>query len=549
MEDENKTLRNDEIIVKIKDDIKKQLKDLFENIPYLLGQINEFMNYSNETTVKRTENFFLKILKELCEINQKLLNFNISKFEKSYFGQMDNSYSHSNKSSDNNSLNNDNYLSKSKELYKSYYESFEKKSDYYSTPNKINFNIDNNNSQKNHSNNLYNSSLLFNFNEKVAQSFIETIINIFNNFNIFIYSSKIKEEDFTGFLEVINKFIMKYESKCNENDNSFINSSIEEIDNSIDSNLSTEYKAIYIKSVEELENNRGNSSLMVSIRLNDQKNFPSLSIFNQMKLDNLKILELKGNKIIDISPLLNLNLYFLETLDLEDNELDNQCVDVLNKIKLNNLIWLNLYINKITTIIFYEIMLASIFVPIFKKVPTWSHFISHPVIKIFEIIENFKTLKNLFLGNNPFSEDEIKNNNKKYIFPCALNELGITGNFNNESIHFIKYLNLENIKVIYLSRNNLTSLECLKNCYFYQLEQFWAADNLITDINEIKYLKNKKTIEKINLSGNKISVIKDKFLKLLNQFPNLKLINLKNNQIDENKEIIKKIKNKVKIFN
>lgn len=520
MEDENKTLKNDEIIVKIKDDIKKQLKDLFENIPYLLGQINEFMNYSNETTVKRTENFFLKILKELCEINQKLLNFNISKFEKSYFGQIDNSYSHSNKSSDNNSLNNDNYLSKSKEFYKSYYESFEKKkSDYYSTPNKINFNIDNNNSQKNHSNNLYNSSLLFNFNEKVAQSFIETIINIFNNFNIFIYSSKIKEEDFTGFLEGINKFIMRYESKYNENDNSFINSSIEEIDNSIDSNLSTEYKAIYIKSVEELENNRGNSSLMVSIRLNDQKNFPSLSIFNQMKLDNLKILELKGNKIIDISPLLNLNLYFLETLDLEDNELDNQCIDVLNKIKLNNLIWLNLYINKITT------------------------------IKIFEIIENFKTLKNLFLGNNPFSEDEIKNNNKKYIFPCVLNELGITGNFNNESIHFIKYLNLENVKVIYLSRNNLTSLECLKNCYFYQLEQFWAADNLITDINEIKYLKNKKTIEKINLSGNKISVIKDKFLKLLNQFPNLKLINLKNNQIDENKEIIKKIKNKVKIFN
>ena len=159
-----------------------------------------------------------------------------------------------------------------------------------------------------------------------------------------------------------------------------------------------------------------------------------------------------------------------------------------------------------------------------RKWPTLSHFISHPVIKIFEIIENFKTLKNLFLGNNPFSEDEIKNNNKKYIFPCALNELGITGNFNNESIHFIKYLNLENVKVIYLSRNNLTSLECLKNCYFYQLEQFWAADNLITDINEIKYLKNKKTIEKINLSGNKISVIKDKFL-------------------------IKKIKNKVKIFN
>ena len=68
MEDENKTNKNEEII-KIKDEIKKQLKDLLENIPYLLQQIIEFMNYSNEQILKN-ENFVLKILKEL-EINQK----------------------------------------------------------------------------------------------------------------------------------------------------------------------------------------------------------------------------------------------------------------------------------------------------------------------------------------------------------------------------------------------------------------------------------------------------------------------------------------------
>ena len=82
MKDENETYRSVEVI-DIKDEIKKKLNELFDNIPFLFGQINELINYPNEKAEKRSENFFNKIIKELDGINHKITNFNIYKFENS----------------------------------------------------------------------------------------------------------------------------------------------------------------------------------------------------------------------------------------------------------------------------------------------------------------------------------------------------------------------------------------------------------------------------------------------------------------------------------
>ena len=90
----------------------------------------------------------------------------------------------------------------------------------------------------------------------------------------------------------------------------------------------------------------------------------------------------------------------------------------------------------------------------------------------------------------------------------------------------------------------MTSLKCIRTFYFLQLDEFWATENLLTDIKEIGNIKNKKTIKKICLSANKISVIDDKFLKLLNKFTNLITINLKNNPISKNDKMLQKIRNK-----
>jgi len=144
MEDENKTYRSEETI-NIKDEINNQIKELFENIPFLLEQTNEIMNYSNEKAEKRSVNFFNKIIKELKEINQKIMNFNIFKFEKSdIINIKDISYLNPNNLSfnDNNLSNNSN--SKAKDFYGSFYKSFEM-SDYPLPSNKISINNTNNN--------------------------------------------------------------------------------------------------------------------------------------------------------------------------------------------------------------------------------------------------------------------------------------------------------------------------------------------------------------------------------------------------------------------
>ena len=503
MEDENEINKNDEIRK-----IKEYSKDLIDNIPFLLNQINEIIN-SDENLKKKNGHFLTKISKELREINQKLNNFNISQFEKLYFTQMD--HSHSNKLSYNNSCNNNNNLSKSKEFNN---DSFDKtKTDYYPSSNNITFNVDNSNN--NRSNNLYDS---FDFDEEVINSFFEIIVNIFEKFKTFIYSSNKKEEFFPNFLDDINKVIMKFKSQYNENENN--NSSIKKIEKSSDSISFSEFNPIHIKSFEQLETNKKYSNIF-SIVINNEKRFQFLSIFNEMKLNYLENLELRRNKIIDISPLLNPSLNFLQRLDLEDNDIDNNCISILKDVKFLLLKYLNLFKNKITS------------------------------IEIFEVIRKFEDLETFYIGYNPFCENELNKNQKKYLLPDNLFELGMTKNFNNESVYFIKYLNLDNLKLLFLSENNLKSLKCLENFNFKHLEVFWAKNNQLNDINEIQYLKDKKTIENINLCGNKINTLNNNFFILLAQFPSLKSIDLRDNPINKKKAktLNEKIRNKNKNIN
>ena len=226
----------------------------------------------------------------------------------------------------------------------------------------------------------------------------------------------------------------------------------------------------------------------------------------------MKELVLKGTKIKGISPLLNSSISKLVKLNLEDNEIENECIDVLKKIKLDKLTKLNLYKNKITS------------------------------IKIFEVLDNLPSLVTFYIGKNPLSEDEMRKNKKKFPFPNNLLKLGITALFNNESIYFLKYLDIENLEILYLSNNNLISLVCINQFDFKNLKELWAPENNLTDINEVYYIQNKETIEVLNLNGNRISIIDDKFLKRLKDFPNLKSINLKKNPINENDKNLQKIR-------
>ena len=274
-------------------------------------------------------------------------------------------------------------------------------------------------------------------------------------------------------------------------------------------------KKIKITSKEELYGNIKNSYLISSIKINN-KNFNDISILGQLDLSNLQKLQLQGNGIKSIEPLLNCDLRKLKFLDLENNKLNDESFKDFDKLKFEDIRYINLFENEI-------------------KSPT-----------IFEKVVNFKSLKTFFIGKNILDEKEINKNMNKIYHLEHLKKIGITtGNFSDKTIHFIKNLKFSKLKIMYISRNNLSSLKFLKDVYCSNLESFWAINNNITNYNDILSLPYKQNIKKINLKGNKIKKI-DVLVKFVKKFPQLKELILEDNPINMNnsryKKIIKKIK-------
>lgn len=269
-------------------------------------------------------------------------------------------------------------------------------------------------------------------------------------------------------------------------------------------------KKIKIFSKEELYGNVNNSSLITSIKIN-YNNFNDLSIFKQLDLHNLQKLQLQGNEISNIEPLLYCDLKKLKFLDLENNKLNDESVKDFDKLKFGDIRYINLFDNQI-------------------KSPS-----------IFEKVINYKSLKTFFVGKNKFDEKEInKNMNKEYHLE-QLKKIGITGNFTDKTIDFVKNLKFSSkLKIMYISRNNLSSLKFLKDVNCSNLEEFWSINNNIKDYNDILLLRHKNNIKNINLKGNKIKKIDD-LLNFIEKFPNLEELTLLDNPINIEKPNYKKI--------
>ena len=315
----------------------------------------------------------------------------------------------------------------------------------------------------------------------------------------------------------LNKQVNILIDKYNGISNNILNTSeISNISGISSSTFDSEYKPIDIKSIEDFNKNikiNNNSDKVKLIKING-KNF---SLFSLMNIDfiNLKILNLNSNGIKDIYLLLSCNMPILEKLKLENNEINNDCIDLLKKVNLPHLIKLSLYNNKITS------------------------------IKVFEILSNFE-LKTFYIGKNKFNENELNNYKDSIKLPDNLEELGLSENFDEKTNNFIKKIKLHNLIMLYISANAYKSLEDLKDMHFNRLQSFWAPYNKLTDMKELLSLENKEEITEINLRGNNITKIDEKVLDL---FKNLKSLNLEDNEkmIYQNKDIIKKYENKIEI--
>jgi len=139
---------------------------------------------------------------------------------------------------------------------------------------------------------------------------------------------------------------------------------------------------------------------------------------------------------------------------------------------------------------------------------------------VFEEVKVFENLKKLDISSNRFKNKEFFENKikQKKIDLNNIEELILSnGVFDEDSINNISALNLEKIKSLDLSCNNLSSLKFVLNLNLPKLE------NLILNENDISELKDLKT-------------------KFNNTQKNL-IIMLENNMIKDEKEIDELIQN------
>ena len=122
----------------------------------------------------------------------------------------------------------------------------------------------------------------------------------------------------------------------------------------------------------------------------------------------------------------------------------------------------------------------------------------------------------------------------------------MTGNLEGDKCNFIKRLDISNLKIYYISRNNIDNLSYIENIKFKRLEKFFSMKNNISDIKEIMKIKGKENLKLIDLRGNKIKNFNE-LIDIISEFPKLERLVVKNNKDIKETQVIemkKKIKEK-----
>ena len=230
-----------------------------------------------------------------------------------------------------------------------------------------------------------------------------------------------------------------------------------------------------------------------------------LDIFKGKNFDELKVLQIGYCKNLkNISALKTCSFPKLEKLIIGWSDLNDECIEVIKNLNLPKIKFISFYKNNINS------------------------------PEIFGVVKEFITLEKYFIGLNTIDISKLPKEIDE--FPENLEELGVSNMFTEKTNNFItNYLNLENIKILYVNGNEITSLKQYEK-KFKRLEEFWIRGDTekgcLKSIKEFAYLPNKDNIKKIVAIQNKINDIEN-FVDIISSFKNLELLNLKNNGIDE----------------
>ena len=210
-------------------------------------------------------------------------------------------------------------------------------------------------------------------------------------------------------------------------------------------------------------------------------------------LPNLIVLSLKNNNIFDVEILINCNFKNLEELYLDINKIDDNILTYMKKMKFEKLKVFSLKQNYLTDYTVFE------------------------EVKVFQNLKKFDISSNRLFKNKEFFENKIIDLNN-------IEELILSnGVFDENSIKYISSLNVQYLKSLDLSCNNLSSLNFILNSNWPNLENLILNENdisklsdLITQFKDIEHnllimlennlIKDEQEIDDLIKSNSRISI-------------------------------------------
>ena len=288
-----------------------------------------------------------------------------------------------------------------------------------------------------------------------------------------------------------------------------------------DNDLEKQIKIINRRDLQKFFKNPGpdnNPELIIEINF-QKNNLFDITELCKANLKNLKTLKLRENNISNIEPLINANFKeSIQEIDFSVNKLGNENIKYLCQLDFCELYDLNLFANFFTDFNFFK-------------------------------INNNKKLKKLsclYIGSNKFND----NQNDITIDASNLTEIGMSnGIFNDKSIHLINNFRFDNLEILFLYSNDISSLSFIEKLELPKIKQFWINSNFIDEYYPLcKY----KTLKKVILRNNYIKDI-SKLESFVNNFnEDLETLDISGNNIDlndkDNEDILLKVGQKVYEF-